>query len=338
MWAVVTPMQSGPRGVWLAAWTCADRDTPDPEPVYPSNRVLAERAGGITPRSAQRHLEWLALAGWVRVVERNGQRYIHLAWIKPRQDWADAAKAAAESARIVMVSGESDTATILADTSSGLADDSPGLSPPHDNIVIHTLDNLGSTLENHLSPDPLAAPVLAVPLPRPTGTRRRETGPAQPSLPIPGADPPPNEPPTDRALVVEFWAWFNVQRSAAYARWRPDQPIREYMLTKGREAELRSRLNDNAKGKPLTDQLAIARHVIAVASSELDRDRGQVLSFDGKPWDSMRRLEDHWLRAKHFDRMAAAPAPPPESPKPSDGYERVPYTRFSMYSGEMDRH
>lgn len=203
LWAFTVKIPCGPRGAWLAAWTCADRDTSAPDPVYPSNRLLAERAGGVEPRTVQRQLEWLALAGWVRIVERGGQRYIYLAWSKPRQDWADAAMADADAAKIVMGGAASNTTTILTAAVSSLASEQPGSSPPHDDLVAHTLDDLGSTLDEHLGGASEFAPAAGHPctvedspgvtharVPEPPRSQPRKLKSGQAALDIPDAPEP----------------------------------------------------------------------------------------------------------------------------------------------------
>jgi DNA-binding transcriptional ArsR family regulator len=162
MWAACTKMSGGPRGVWLAIWTCADRDTTSPDEVYPSNERIGERAGGVSARTVQRHLEQLELAGWIRVTERKGRRYIRLAWAEPREDWKVlAALEAADRARdrivadrdgFVAGAGESDTATGSSPTATVSSPHATGSSPPSDRIVAHTLHDLGPTLEDHLGP------------------------------------------------------------------------------------------------------------------------------------------------------------------------------------------
>jgi hypothetical protein len=162
MWAACTKMSGGPRGVWLAIWTCADRDTTSPDEVYPSNERIGERAGGVSARSVQRHLEQLELDGWIRVTERKGRRYIRLAWAQPRDDWkVMAACEAAARARDRIVAGrdnivaspdESDSATILSPDTTISSPHATGSSPAPDNIVTHTYHDLGSTLDEHLVP------------------------------------------------------------------------------------------------------------------------------------------------------------------------------------------
>lgn len=175
MWAAVVKLPSGPRGVWLSIWSAADRDTVAPDPIYMGNDLIAERAGGVTVRSVQRSLEWLATHGWIRVWFRKGQhgrrgrRYIDLAWENPREDWAAEAKAAlargddrvAGGVDIVGVTNPSQEATNpspVATISSGGDDKSVAL----------TLGNLGITLgspwdsERNSSPPRTGADAAAV--------------------------------------------------------------------------------------------------------------------------------------------------------------------------------
>jgi DNA-binding transcriptional ArsR family regulator len=162
MWAACTKMSGGPRGVWLAIWTCADRDTTSPDEVYPSNERIGERAGGVSARTVQRHLEQLEIDGWIRVSERKGRRYIRLAWAEPREDWKVlAAIEAADRHRDRIVADrdgfvawavESDTATGSSPTATVSSQQATGSSPASDRIVAHTLHDLGTTLEDHLGP------------------------------------------------------------------------------------------------------------------------------------------------------------------------------------------
>jgi hypothetical protein len=82
MWVACAKMSSGPRSVWLAIWSCADRDTTSPKPVWPGNALLTERTGGIGERTVQRHIDALIKLGWIA---RTGEtrRSFHLAWVEP---------------------------------------------------------------------------------------------------------------------------------------------------------------------------------------------------------------------------------------------------------------
>ncbi len=161
LWAHEAPIACGPGRIWIALWTCADRDTTAPDPVYPGNELLQRRAGGLkSARSVQRSLDALALAGWIRIKERGGRRYIWLAWGKRRLDWAAAAKAeqTAHGDGPVAVGDEtvasgdgpvaSSTTTILSQEATILSQEATILSHTGDGIVARTLDDLGTTLDD----------------------------------------------------------------------------------------------------------------------------------------------------------------------------------------------
>lgn len=82
MWAACTKMKSGPRQVWLALWTFADRNTEKPRPVWPSNDLLRERCGGIGESTLLGHLATLKKLGWIRDRPGKNSRF-ELAWLKP---------------------------------------------------------------------------------------------------------------------------------------------------------------------------------------------------------------------------------------------------------------
>lgn len=83
MWAVCTKMTSGPRQVWLALWTFADRDTDTPDPIWPGNAEICLRCGGISESTLQGHLKTLSAAGWITIRGEGRARKIALAWMHP---------------------------------------------------------------------------------------------------------------------------------------------------------------------------------------------------------------------------------------------------------------
>jgi hypothetical protein len=167
MWAVMAGISSGPRSVWLAIWISADRDTTTPRPVFTGNKRLAARAGGLSTRSVQRHLESLASEGWIRitdrVTDRGTRREIDLAWGGPREDWAAECKAKATSVDKsvaphdnIVAGGESNSATDLSPNLPVLSPDATILSLPPDDIVAPS--TLGGCIGNALDDLHLSSP------------------------------------------------------------------------------------------------------------------------------------------------------------------------------------
>jgi hypothetical protein len=79
----MTKMLSGLRNVWMALWTFADWNTSAPPPIFPSNKAIRERAGGIGESTLQGHLSKLKAIGWIRESLVNGRRQFELAWVTP---------------------------------------------------------------------------------------------------------------------------------------------------------------------------------------------------------------------------------------------------------------
>lgn len=81
-WALVLPLPSGPRGIWLGLWSFWNRQIP-PGPITAGNRAIAVRSGGVSTGTLARHLDRLEDLGWLVRRGLGSRRQIWLAWGDP---------------------------------------------------------------------------------------------------------------------------------------------------------------------------------------------------------------------------------------------------------------
>jgi hypothetical protein len=350
-WVWSCALDPGAWRVLMGLWSFTRGNADGECVVFPTRAKLA-KAIGLTTRAVRIQLVKLRALGWIRDEPEHefSNLAIRLAWVSPVQAWADAAQTDGST---VPVSGTDEPHDGMPDPVCGTPMQAEHLCPTSGTPVsderntcvrraeqVITQNCKGTSQKNQ--PEEPASPARPDAVAAKPKARRNRASPAQPSLPMPGADPPADSapPPKPDGLpeITAWWARFNAIRKAEYQRWH-NADARDIQLTPDRIRDLRARLAEHEPRRPIAIQLAAADHVLAVIVAWVGRDRGRpVPRKDGPAYDSMKRLSpDYWLRSDNF-RKHIEDDLPREQPATESSFERMPYTPPSYYAGEMDHH